>query len=213
MATDGDAAGERMRIDHVPYGVRDLDKAVERFKADYGLDVLMRQSHPELGTHNALLPVGYGQYIELLAIADPASHSALAIGLRRLLEHGDRVAGIALRDPNIDVTARRLSLRVVSGEGRSTDGRVRTWRRTLPEATPQFPFFIDYQGTATEMDAKCGAAATTDGVAWVEVGGDATQVAEWIGDDQVPIRVVSGGFPGPRRFALRTLEGAELVIE
>jgi hypothetical protein len=129
------------------------------------------------------------------------------------LEHGDRVAGVALRDPDIEATARRLSLRVVAGEGHSADGRMRTWRRTLPETTPQFPFFIDYQGTATEMDAKCGAAATTDGVAWVEVGGDTAQIAAWICDDQVPIRVVSGGFRGPRRFALRTAEGAELVIE
>jgi hypothetical protein len=102
-------ADDRMRIDHVPYGVRDLDDAVARFESEYGLHVLTRQSHPEFGTHNALLPVGYGQYIELLAIADPASQSPLAVGLRRLLKRGDRVAAVALRDPNIENTARRLS--------------------------------------------------------------------------------------------------------
>jgi hypothetical protein len=63
------------------------------------------------------------------------------------------------------------------------------------------------------MDAKCGSAAKTDGIAWVEVGGDAAEIAAWIGDAQVPIRVVGGAIPGPRRFALRTPDGAELVIE
>ena len=175
--------------------------------------VLARQRHLELGTHNTLLPVGYGQYIELLAIDDPASQSALVMGLRQLLVHGDRVAGVALRDSNIEATAERLSLQVISGEGRSADGWRRTWRRTVVETTPRFPFFIDYEGTTTEMDEKCGAAAPTDGVASVEIGGDAAEIAAWIADDRVPVRVVPTGFKGARRFALRTRDGTELVIE
>jgi hypothetical protein len=72
------------------------------------------------------------------------------------LKSGDRVAAVALRDPNIENTARRLSLRVISGEGRSPDGWVRTWRRTVVETTPQFPFFIDYRHELAVLRRQIG---------------------------------------------------------
>jgi hypothetical protein len=61
------------------------------------------------------------------------------------------------------------------------------------------------------MDDRYGAAAVTDGFAWVEVGGDTTAVRAWVGDDLVPIRVVEDR-RGPQRFALRTKTRTEIII-
>lgn len=199
------------RIDHVIYGVRDLDLAVDRFRSDYGLAALTTASHPEWGTHNAVVPVGHGQFLELLAVADPESESPLVRGLRRLLRDGERMAGVCLRPPDLDATAQRLSLRIMAGE-RHERGRVLRFRRTVVESDPQYPFFIDWQGAEQEMDQLYGDAATTNGIAWVDVGGDESDVRAWVGDDDVPIRLATGS-RGPQRFALRTLDGEHLIVD
>jgi hypothetical protein len=197
-------------IDHVIYGVRDLDAAVRRFDTEFGLEPIATASHPGWGTCNAVIAAGHGQFIELLAIADPASDTALVNGLRRLLAQGDGMAGVCLRPPNFDAVVKRLSLQVMSGE-RDEGDRVLRFRRTVVETDPAFPFFIDWQGAEQEMDERYGDAASTDGIVWVEVGGDRDAVRQWVGDDTVPIRVVPGR-RGPRRFALRAKSGDEIAI-
>lgn len=54
-------------IDHLIYGVRDLDAAAERL-AGLGLTSYFGGSHPSLGTSNRIVPLG-SAYIELLAPA------------------------------------------------------------------------------------------------------------------------------------------------
>jgi hypothetical protein len=49
------------------------------------------------------------------------------------------------------------------------------------------------------------------GLSWVEVGGDAERLRDWLGGEELPIRVVDG-VPGVRRVAITTSDG-ELVIE
>ena len=197
-------------VDHVIYGVGDLDAAVGRFGFDYGLQPIAQAKHPGWGTRNAVIPAGYGQFIELLAIAEPASDTPLVGGLRRLLVEGDRMAGVCLRPPDFDAVVERLSLQVMAGE-RDEGDRLLRFRRTVVERDPAFPFFIDWQGAEREMDERYGEAALTDGIAWVEVGGDRQAMRDWVGDDTVPIRVLPG-VRGPRRFALRTKAGDEIAI-
>ena len=81
----------------------------------------------------------------------------------------------------------------------------------MVESDPQFPFFIEWDGAVDELDGRYGAAATA-GVAWVDVGGDEDAVRDWVGDETVPIRVTAGR-RGPQRFALRTRQGTEIIIE
>jgi hypothetical protein len=201
---------ERTVVDHVIYGVRNLEAAVQRFDSEYGLKPIARASHPGWGTCNAVVPVGTGQFIELLAIADPGSDTPLVNGLRRLLADGDRTAGVCLRPPDFDAVVERLALKVMPGE-RDEGDRVLRFRRTIVERDPGFPFFIDWQGAEREMDDRYGDAAATDGIAWIELGGDEGAIRHWVADDTVPIHVVPGR-RGPRRFALRTTTGAEITI-
>lgn len=201
---------ERVVIDHVIYGVRDLEAAVGRFRDEYGLEPLLRSEHPEWGTRNAVLPAGLGQFVELLSIADPDAGTPLVEGLKLLLRHGDRMVGACIRSRDLDADAARLSLRVIDGERRQA-GRVLRFRRTVPEERPDMPFFIDWQGSNEEMDEQYDVGPVA-GIAWIEYGGEATQLQDWVGDADVPIRAASGR-PGPRRFALTRTTGSEIVIE
>ena len=72
------------RIDHVLYGVQDLDLAAGRLEADHGLVAAGGGSHGELGTANRLIPLG-DQYLELITVADPASQHPLAVVLGAVL--------------------------------------------------------------------------------------------------------------------------------
>ena len=200
--------GDGARIDHAVVGVVDLDGAVARFQDRLGLPELTRSAHPAWGTCNAVIAVGSGQFIELLAIADEESRSPLVRGLRRLLANGDRMVGLCLRPPDLDATAGRLDLRVIAGERHEPD-RVLSFRRTVPEDRPDMPFFIEWEGDQAELDARYGDGGAE--IVWAEFGGPAAALAEWVGDPRLPVRAVEGS--GPRRFAVRTSNGTEVVIE
>jgi len=60
----------RMRIDHVIYGTDDLDAAAARFADELGLPIARGGRHDALGTHNRIVPLGDGSFIELLAVAN-----------------------------------------------------------------------------------------------------------------------------------------------
>jgi hypothetical protein len=197
-----------VRIDHAVMGVVDLDVAAARFHDRLGLPELTRSAHPAWGTCNAVIAVGPGQFIELLAIADAESQSPLVRGLRRLLANGDRMVGLCLRPADLDATAERLDLRVIPGERHEPD-RVLTFRRTVPEDRADMPFFIEWEGDQAALDARYA-----DGhaeILWVDYGGEADALAAWIGESGLPVRAVDGR--GPRRFAIRTSDGGESVVE
>jgi hypothetical protein len=81
----------------------------------------------------------------------------------------------------------------------------------VPEERPDMPFFIDWQASNEEMD-QLYAGGPVFCIAWIEYGGDAAQLEEWVGDADLPIRAASGR-PGPRRFALARTAGSEIIIE
>lgn len=197
-----------VRIDHAVFGVRDLADALHRFRTDYGLKELLQAEHPDLGTRNAVVPVGYGQFIELLSVAGPSPTTPFARGLTALLAEGNRMVGLCLRPSDLDATATRLGLEVVFGE-RHEPGRVVRLRRTLPERRPDMPFFIEWEGPQAELDARYEGGGGE--IVWAEFGGDQGELERWIADGDVAVRAVDGP-RGPHRFAVRTASGEEIVI-
>jgi Glyoxalase-like domain len=201
-----------VRIDHVVYAVSDLERAETRFAREYGLEAAGGGEHPAFGTRNRILPVGSGEYIELMAVADESSKHSLARVVSEAASEGDRALALCLRPDSLDATAKRLGLDITPGERRNPDGEVLRWRLAGLEAAlgpERLPFFIDWQGFEERLDRQHADAARADGIAWVECGGDRERLAKWIGGDEVPVRVVDGE-PGPRAVAVR--QGADTVI-
>jgi hypothetical protein len=192
-------------IDHVIYGVQDLERARGRFETEYGLPVLDGGIHPG-GTRNAVVACRDDTtYIELLAVRDPAR--PMARWLSRVIADGDRWCGWALRTDDIDGVAARLGIATRPGSIESADGTVGSWTlasiepRTSAEA--HLPFFIDYGPSRRLPGAPPGAPLA---IAWVEVGGEPGRLAEWFGGEVHGIRLV-GGEPGIHAVGLAMSEG------
>lgn len=201
-----------MHLDHVIFAVSDLESASRRFADDYGLQVTGGGEHPEFGTRNAIVPVGLGQFIELMAVADRRSLHPLAVALSDWLKEGDRVVALCLRPEDLDAVAERLSAPIIPAERHNPDGVVLRWRLAGVEAAlgpERLPFFIDWQGAERELDRRHAVAASTDGIAWVEYGGDAATLAEWIGEHDNRLRIVEGE-AGPHAIGLR--HGADTLV-
>ena len=199
-----------MRVDHVIFGVADLDLAVERFAERYQLAAQAGGEHPQLGTRNCLVPVGDGQYVELMAVADPASSHPLPRFLSAAIVTGDRPVALCIAPDDLDATAGRLALAVVDGERRTPAGAVVRWRMAGLESAlgpERLPFFIDWGGDGPGLDpalnGDCG------GIAWVELGGDPGSARRWLGDEAPPLRFGDGG-PGPLAVGIR--RGGEILV-
>jgi hypothetical protein len=202
-----------MRIDHVLYGVRDLFDAQRWFAETSGLHAIPGGVHPELGTENALIPAGPGQYIELLAITDNTVEHPFPKVLSAMLAGGDRPIGVCLRPDDLDAIAARLDVPVQDMHRETPDGGRIEWRLAGMQAAlgPQrLPFFIDWGGRAAALDAENAAAVPDGAIAWVEIGGDREELSNWLGEPVDGLRSI-GGAPGIARFALRR-DDAEIVI-
>jgi hypothetical protein len=201
------------RIDHVLYGVQDLELAAGRLEAEYGLTAAGGGSHGELGTANRLIPLG-DQYIELITVADPASQHPLAVVLGAWIAEGDRFFRMAIEVDDVEATAARLGSTVLDGTRTGPDGarvafRLAGFEMALAE---QVPFFIEWrEGREHRLPPRrAGANPRASGVAWVELGGDVERVREWVGEDVDGLRLV-GGEPGLRAIAV-AIDDGEVVV-
>lgn len=177
-----------MRIDHVIYGTADLSGAAARFADEFGLPAVQGGRHDGVGTHNRLVPLGDGTYIELLAIVDRAEAmgSPLGAALCAAVERGDGLLGWAVGVEDVYGLARRLgtSVRAVGRQGMVA--RLTGIEEALAE--PYLPFFI-------ERDAdwrRRGFAGATGALSWLEVAGDAGRLERWLGGARLAVRVVDG---------------------
>lgn len=198
-----------LRIDHVVYATGDLDRSAERFRRDLGLDSTPGGRHPAWGTANRIVPLGEG-YLELVAIVEPATAERSTFG-RLVAERAEGWAAICVATNDLDATASRLGLEVSDGRRDRPDGTAIRWRSAGvedPRREPWMPFFIEW---AIPSDlhpgrARAGHGVRPSGIAWVEVGGDASRLRDWLGDEELPIRVVDA-VAGIRAAAIATAEG------
>lgn len=139
------------RIDHVILGIDDLDRGVELLREATGVTASLGGAHPGRGTRNALVGLGRGCYLELLApnpddVAGPtvalefARYQSLApigwaIGTRDI----DGVLSAAGAD-----TAREGGIR--PGARHRPDGTSLRWRTLTPWSGPNplLPFYIEW---------------------------------------------------------------------
>ncbi|MDX2191839.1 MAG: glyoxalase superfamily protein [Gemmatimonadales bacterium] len=143
----------RPHLDHLVLGAPSLDEGVAHVERLTGMRARAGGRHPQWGTHNALIGLGVGAYLEIIA-PDPSlppPPGPRPFGLDALT--APRLVTWAARVPDLDARAERAAaLGVPLGapiEGRRVrdDGVPLAWRLTDPAVAPcdgLVPFLIDW---------------------------------------------------------------------
>jgi hypothetical protein len=205
---------EGLHIDHVIYGVMDVDVAAERLRREYGLGsvpggVLLG------GTTNRIVPLAPPAFLELVGVSDPTLSDGA--WLAETLAGRDRVLWWCLGVDDLDETARRRGLPIQSAEMEMVDGPPRLFRTAGMHRYP-LPFFISFE---MNLEARMRLRETRyreaahecepGGFTFVEVGDTPEMLDAWLGDHGLPVRHVPGGPPGIRTAGIATARG-EIVL-
>lgn len=156
MAKDARTRSLPDAVDHLLFAAPTLERGIHEIERLLGVTPVAGGRHPVLGTHNALVALGAGTYLEIIA-PDP-SLPPPARG--RLFEPGmlarPALATWVLRDEGIESTVSRARERglclgeVSSGHRQTPDGKTVSWQVSDPYAMPldgAVPFVIAWGDT------------------------------------------------------------------
>ena len=140
------------RIDHVMICVPDLARGMEQYRR-LGFHVHPGGVHTGKGTHNAIA-LNQEDYIELLAIRDPAELKAAATpgswqdGLERFIAAGGGIRYVILQSDDLaaDVAAMRARgvdvSDAIEGGRRTPAGQELRWKAAMPGPANPLPIFF-----------------------------------------------------------------------
>jgi catechol 2,3-dioxygenase-like lactoylglutathione lyase family enzyme len=164
-------------VDHVLIAVEDLEKAMEVYRR-LGFQVLRGGEHPQYGTHNALVPLADGSYLELIGVKKPELAREFPFGGQVLeaLARPNRLVGFVLEvtDYAGDVQAireRGLAIAKAPPGGRvRPDGKQVSWRTAHPESAT-LPFLIqDATPRELRVPSPTEGLGRSTKIGWVAVG-------------------------------------------
>lgn len=141
-----------IQIDHLLYAGPDLAQLGEEFTARSGLRAVQGGRHENWGTHNSLLGLGPGEYLELIA-PEPGASGPWGELFARLTGPSLQAWCVRAGTAN-DVEARLngagVATKRVPGGRRLLDGSMLTWELVFPRGHAfggTLPFFIDWHGS------------------------------------------------------------------
>lgn len=141
-----EAATPVAQVDHILLGIDDLDRGMEHFEKLTGVRPVKGGKHPR-GTHNALVSLGDGAYLEILAVQPNVEPPKEYEGLRQL--HALTPIGWAVSSQDGTELRNRLTSAGMAvtqpSEGSRTTpaGTTLAWQTFgLKEGFEEAPFFI-----------------------------------------------------------------------
>jgi hypothetical protein len=164
------ARNASLDIDHVIVGIDSLERGIDLLRQLTGLTAVYGGAHPNAGTHNALLSLGPGKYLELLA---PNPKDSVRTPRTRALSRyrGPIPIGWAALAPNADSLRTVFIQRglpggnVVPGSRARPDGSTLRWRTVSPWGPLNraiLPFFIEWTpGTHPSTQSPTGCTLVT----------------------------------------------------
>ncbi len=142
----------RTELDHLLYAGPDLAELRRDLLRKGGPKAAPGGRHDAWGTHNALVGLGVGRYLELIA-PEPGGDGPWARLFRRLAAPSLQawcVRGGAADQVEARLTAAGVATKRVAGGRRLPDGSELTWQLVFPRGHRfggALPFFIDWQGS------------------------------------------------------------------
>lgn len=196
------------RIDHLVIGVADLAAALEQIAALTGVKPVIGGEHPGRGTHNALLALGDGAYLELIA-ARPGAEGPDLAEMRALPGPTPIAWAVAFDDFDVVASAIREAGFAASalepGSRRTPSGGLLEWETFgLEPELAGAPFFIRWlPGTAhPSATSPAGCTLRRLEIAVPEVAG-LTRLRDAL---QLPVEIVASAVPA-YRVALQCPQG------
>jgi hypothetical protein len=157
-------------VDHLILGTRDLDEGIRRFEERTGVRPMVGGEHPGRGTRNALVSLGPGLYMEILAPQTTAPDSGAAAALRALTDLTPFGWAVFVRD--VDAARRRLSdagfglSEIKPGSRARPDGSLLEWKTFEIEKPPLagVPFFIRWGDGTTHPSKEAPSGCRLEGL-------------------------------------------------
>jgi hypothetical protein len=160
--------GDGIYLDHLVYAVRDLPAGIDYIERLAGVLATAGGKHASGGTHNALLSLGSGSYLEIIAPdpEQPAPAEPRPFGIDSLRE--PRLVTWAVRVDNLDSrieAARGAGYdpgAAIAMSRRTPEGGELRWRLTLPKVRAGdglVPFMIEWE--PGEPPSECAPAGAT----------------------------------------------------
>ena len=144
---------DQRMIDHIVYCVPNLEEGISYIEELFGAMPSIGGRHLSKGTKNALLNLGNGCYLEILAVDEDNLDfkGKRWMGIDSI--HRPQIMRWALKSDNIDIDSDVLTNYSAKhgmkegGSRQTTDGRVLKWQMTLPTAEAEvdvIPFITDW---------------------------------------------------------------------
>lgn len=138
-------------LDHIMYGVRDLNAGMDEIEARTGVRPVFGGFHPGQGTCNAVMSLGNKQYLEIIA-PDPEQGLGGTLGEALINQRGPGIRTWAVAVTDLEAVAAKLDdfgmAHHILEMGRTRDDGVQLKWRVLFPTEHQFgdalPFFIDW---------------------------------------------------------------------
>lgn len=142
-----------LKIDHILLGISDLEVGSQEFESLTGVRPIFGGVHPNIGTHNALVSLGNGIYLEIIA---PQKKGKKLTGPFRGFENMDQLGliGWALQTSDLSQAFEGLEESGVSNSGIQPGSRktpqndILEWATIFPledGLTVIQPFFINWK--------------------------------------------------------------------
>jgi hypothetical protein len=140
------AATPVAQVDHILLGIDDLERGMEQFEKLTGVRPVQGGKHPR-GTHNALVSLGDGTYLEILAVQPDVAPPKEYEGLKQL--HSLTPIGWAVSSKDSTQLRNRLTAagmavtESTAGSRTTPAGTTLSWQTFgLKEGFDEAPFFI-----------------------------------------------------------------------
>lgn len=176
-----------VRIDHIVLGIADLERGIAEMQRRTGVRAVPGGSHPGRGTHNALMSLGPGIYLEIIA-PDPAQKIEpqgfnMLASLEKLTPIGWAVATDDVASLRGDLAEAGLKLGPVRPGSRALPGGgTLNWVSFgLPGAPELAPFFIAWGQGGRHPSATSPGGCTLKALALASPDGRLAGLVERLG--------------------------------